>query len=89
VHGLWFHGVWTCGAKVLESYILKQQCLSVEQCLEDFFSHCLFLWCLSMVTNRASQGDQGSRCGGPSEVPFLLKKSLGKTGGPASNQTKI
>jgi hypothetical protein len=23
------------------------------------------------------------------EVPFLLKKSLGKTGGPASNQTKI
>jgi hypothetical protein len=22
-------------------------------------------------------------------VPFLLKKSLGKTGGPASNQTKI
>ncbi len=22
-------------------------------------------------------------------MPFLLKKSLGKTGGPASNQTKI
>jgi hypothetical protein len=32
---------------------------------------------------------QGSRCGGSGEVPFLLKKSLGKTGGPASNQTKI
>jgi hypothetical protein len=45
--------------------------------------------CLSMVTNRAGQGGQGSRCGGPGEVPFLLKKSLGKTGGPASNQTKI
>ncbi len=26
---------------------------------------------------------------GPREVPFLLKKSLGKIGGPASNQTKI
>jgi hypothetical protein len=44
---------------------------------------------LSVVTNRAGQGGQGSRCGGPGEVPFLLKKSLGKTGGPASNQTKI
>jgi hypothetical protein len=42
-----------------------------------------------VVTNRAGQGGQGSRCGGPGEVPFLLKKSLGKTGGPASNQTKI
>jgi hypothetical protein len=43
------------------------------------------------VTNRgrAGQGGQGSRCGGPGEVPFLLKKSLGKIGGPASNQTKI
>jgi hypothetical protein len=47
------------------------------------------LWCLSVLTNRAGQGGQGSRCGGLSEVPFLLKKSLGKTGGPASNQTKI
>ncbi len=37
----------------------------------------------------AGQGGQGSHCGGPREVPFLLKKSLGKTGGPASNQTKI
>jgi hypothetical protein len=37
----------------------------------------------------AGQGGQGSRCGGLREVPFLLKKSLGKTGGPASNQTKI
>jgi hypothetical protein len=42
-----------------------------------------------MVTTRARQGGQGSRCGGLGEVPFLLKKSLGKTGGPASNQTKI
>jgi hypothetical protein len=47
------------------------------------------LLCLSVVTNRAGQGGQGSRCGGPGEVPFLLKKSLGKTRGPASNQTKI
>jgi len=38
---------------------------------------------------RQGQGGQGSRCGGPGEVPFLLKKSLGKTGGLASNQTKI
>jgi hypothetical protein len=37
----------------------------------------------------AGQGGQGSRCGGPREVPFLLKKSFGKTGGPASNQTKM
>jgi len=37
----------------------------------------------------ARQGGQGGRCGGPGEVPFLLKKSLGKTEGPASNQTKI
>jgi len=42
---------------------------------------------------RAGQGrgraGQGNCYGGPREVPFLLKKSLGKTGGPASNQTKI
>ncbi len=56
---------------------------------------------LNRVTNKAGQGQgragarqgrqsgQGSRCGGPREVPFLLKKSLGKTEGPASNQTKI
>ncbi len=68
-------------------------CLSVwtkiGQCLEDSFSHCPFP--VELVTNRAGagQGGQGSRCGGPREVPFLLKKSLGKTGGPASNQTKI
>jgi hypothetical protein len=68
-------------------------CLSVwtkiGQCLEDSFSHCPFP--MELVTNRAGagQGGQGSRCGGPREVPFLLKKSLGKTGGPASNQTKI
>jgi len=37
----------------------------------------------------AGQGSQGNYCGGPCEVPFLLKKSLGKTGGPTSNQTKI
>jgi hypothetical protein len=46
---------------------------------------------VELVTNRAGQGQggQGSCCGGPCKVPFLLKKSLGKTGGPASNQTKI
>jgi hypothetical protein len=44
-----------------------------------------------VVTNRVGQGGQGSRYGGPGEVPFLLKKSLalGKTEGLASNQTKI
>jgi hypothetical protein len=35
---------------------------------------------------RAGQGGQGNRYG---EVPFLLKKSLRKTRGLASNQTKI
>jgi len=45
--------------------------------------------CLSVVTNRARQGGQGSRYRGLCEVPFLLKKSLGKTRGPASNQTNI
>jgi hypothetical protein len=59
----------------------------IGQCLEDSSSHCPFP--VELVTNRAGQGGQGSRCGGPHEVPFLLKKSLGKTGGPASNQTKI
>jgi len=46
------------------------------------------------VTNRAGQGQgkvgqggQGGRCGGPREVPFLLKKSLGKTRGPANKNT--
>jgi len=73
--------------------ILKQTwwCLSVwtkiGQCLEDSSSHCP----VELMTNRAGagQGGQGSRCGGSCKVPFLLKKSLGKTGGPASNQTKI
>jgi hypothetical protein len=59
----------------------------IGQCLEDSSNHCPFP--VELVTNRAGQGGQGSRCGGPREVPFLLKKSLGKTGGPASNQTKI
>jgi hypothetical protein len=67
------------------------KCLSlwtkIGQCLEDSSSHCPFP--VELVTNRAGQGGQGSRCGGPREVPFLLKKSLGKTRGPASNQTKI
>jgi hypothetical protein len=57
----------------------------IGQCLENSFSHCPF----PVVTNKARQGGQGSRCGVLGEVPFLLKKSLGKTGGPASNQTKI
>ncbi len=52
-----------------------------------FFQSCPFP--VELVTKGAGQGGQGSRCGGPGEVPFLLKKSLGKTGGPASNQTKI
>jgi hypothetical protein len=66
----------------------------IRQCLEDSSNHCPFP--VELVTNRAGQGQgragqggQGSRCGGPREVPFLLKKSLGKTGGPTSNQTKI
>jgi hypothetical protein len=37
----------------------------------------------------AGQGGHGNHCGGPREVPFLLKKFLVKIGGPASNQTKI
>jgi len=47
----------------------------IGQCLEDSSSHCTF----PVVTNRAGWGGQGSRCVGPGEVPFLLKKSLGKT----------
>jgi hypothetical protein len=42
-----------------------------------------------MGRGKAGQGGQGSHCGGLGEVAFLLKESLGKTGGPASNQTKI
>jgi len=52
-----------------------------------FFQHYPFP--VELMTNRARQGGQGNRCGGPHEVPFLLKKSLRKTRGPASNQTKI
>jgi hypothetical protein len=59
----------------------------IGQCLEDSSSHCPFP--VELMTNRVGQGGQGSRYGGPREVPFLLKKSLGKTGGPTSNQTKI
>jgi hypothetical protein len=58
------------------------------QCLEDSSSHCPF----PVVTNRAGQGKAG-RPGQPlrgaGRGAILLKKSLGKTGGPASNQTKI
>jgi hypothetical protein len=46
-------------------------------------------WCLSVCGDKQGRAGQGSRCGGPGEVPFLLKKSLGKTRGPSSNQTKI
>jgi hypothetical protein len=88
--------------QVLISYILKQTwCLFVYvdknwAVLKDSSSHCLFpleqtWWCLSVCGDkqgRAGAG-QGNCCGGPGEVPFLLKKSLGKTEGPASNQTKI
>ncbi len=58
------------------------------QCLEDSSSHYSFPLsvCLSVVINMVGQG---GRCGGPGKVPFLLKKSLGKTGGLAFNQTKI
>jgi hypothetical protein len=61
----------------------------IGQCLEDSSSHCPFP--VELVTNKAGarQGGQGSRCGGPREVPVLLKKFLGKTEGPASNQTKL
>jgi hypothetical protein len=66
----------------------------IGQCLEDYSSHCPFP--VELVTNKAGagqgmvgQGGQGGRCGGSREVPFLLKKSFGKTKGPASNQTKI
>jgi hypothetical protein len=73
---------WVCLVMLDSSYILKQQwCLFVTS------SHCPFPVCGDKQV-RAGAG-QGSRCGGRGEVPFLLKKSLGKTGGPASNQTKI
>jgi hypothetical protein len=43
------------------------------------------------VTNRAGQGGQGNRCGGggAGRGAISIKEILGKTGGPASNQTKI
>jgi hypothetical protein len=44
-------------------------------------------WCLFVCVGSAKRPGQSLR--GPREVPFLLKKSLGKIGGPASNQTKI
>jgi hypothetical protein len=49
-------------------------------------------FCLSVVTNRAGQGR--ARAGRPGQTPahwtcWLYIGSLGKTGGPVSNQTKI
>jgi len=74
------------------SYILKQQwCLFVWAMPGKFFQS-LPVPCGAgdkQGKGRVGQGGQGSRCEGPREMPFLLKKSLGKTGGPASNQTKI
>ncbi len=62
----------------------------IGQCLEDSSSHCPFL--VELVTNRAGarhgRAARAAAVGGRCGVPFLLKKSLGKTGGPASNQTK-
>jgi len=74
------------------SYILKQQwCLSVWAVPGRFFQSLLVPCGAGNKQGKAGagQGGQGSRCGGPCQVPFLLKKSLGNTGGPASNQTKI
>jgi hypothetical protein len=45
--------------------------------------------CSSQTFTDCGQGSHGGHYRGPGEVPFLLKKSLGETGGPASNQTKI
>jgi hypothetical protein len=52
------------------------------QCLEDSSNHCLFpvVSVCGDKQGRVGQDGQGSRCGGPGEVPFLLKKSLGETG---------
>ncbi len=65
------------------SLIYKSKC---GVCLSVRLSVCLSV--CGDKQGRAGAG-QGSRCGGPGEVPFLLKKSLGKIGGPTSNQTKI
>jgi len=74
------HGVCLCGQK------LGNACKILPVTARSLWSS--FPVC-GDKQGRAGQGGQGSRCGGPGEVPFLLKKSLGKTGGPASNQTKI
>jgi hypothetical protein len=62
-------------------------CTKIGQCLEDFSNHYPFP--VELVINRPGHGGQGSCRAGSREVPFLLKKSLGKIEGPASNQTKI
>ncbi len=92
--------MWTCEDELasivdaksaeLPSYILKQTgCLSVwtkiGQCLEDSSSHCLFP--VELVTNRA--GRPGQLLRGVTGGAISIKEILGKTGGPASNQTKI
>jgi hypothetical protein len=63
-------------------------CLSVwtkiGQCLEDSSSHCPF----PVVTNRAGQGGQGSRCGGAGRQYFLRQGRGGqgsRCGGPGDN----
>jgi len=47
------------------------------------------LWCLFVCGDKQGRAGVGQPLRGPGEVPFLLKKSLGKTGEPAFNQTKI
>ncbi len=75
-------------SKILYIKATMSVCLC-GQCLEDSSNHCPFPVMSICLWWQARQGGQGSRCRGPGEVPFLLKKSLGKTRGPASNQTKI
>jgi hypothetical protein len=81
------HSKFVIGTQYL--YILKQQwCLSVRAVPRRFFQSLPVPCGAGDKQGRAGQGKAG-RLGQPREVPFLLKKSLGKTGGPTFNRTKI
>ncbi len=71
----WFHGVWTCGAKVLESYILKQQCLSVWAVSERFFQ--------SLAVPCGDKQDKAARAatGGARRGAISIKEILGENRG--------
>jgi hypothetical protein len=46
MHGLWFHDIWTCGAKVFEYWIIFSLKIKLNQIVaENFGGSGMWLWC--------------------------------------------